>query len=163
MLDVPAGTVLAASCQCSGTTLPDSVVGLYFTAVSVIIVYHLFALQTWSTTVESLGRVAAEVERRTVAEDVERRDLVDELNEARANYPYLQVVILGLSVSALSALALSASIESGLPFLYGGTPTVIMFAVFVGSTVASFVQGRRRLTALRRLLAPKEAPRQMSR
>jgi hypothetical protein len=134
--------------------LSDGVVGLYFTAISVIIVYHLFALQTWLNSADSLRRVASEVERRTVTGDVEREDVLHEIAGVKATFPWVQVLSLGIAICALCALALAASVEAELPFLYGGTPTLIMFGVFIGSTIACSVRGTQRLRELRELLAP---------
>lgn len=138
--------------------LSDGVVGLYFSAISIIIVYHLFALQSWLAAVDAEQRVAADVERRTVVGDVERDDVLDEIAELRSGFPIIHVTSLGFAVAALSALAIAASVEADLPFLYGGTPTIVMLVVFAGSTAACRTRGRRKLDQMRDLLVPGSPP-----
>jgi hypothetical protein len=121
----------------------STVLGLYYSALSVVIVYHLFALQTWLQLVQGLGREAVAVERSYALHSLERRDLVGELEQSRRDFPLAQLLILGIAIGTLAALVLVAAARSSLPFIFSGLPTIVLLFLFSGSSVAAWIRGSR--------------------
>ena len=145
-----AAKVVFASPASSGDY--DTVVGAYLSALSILIVYHMFALQTW---LESVGRAsddATTVESKSAPGDLERSDAGARLSGVERDFPLVQLLVVGVAVAVVGALALYAATKSSLAFIFWGTPPIALLLVFVASTAATWFRGRKILRGARRLL-----------
>jgi len=119
----------------------DAVISAYYTVISIVIVYHLFAVQSWFDGVQTVVRDCISIERGSVFGDVKRHDAIDELEQVQKQFPWTQVAVLGIAIAMLGTLALIAASTASLPFLYWGTPTLVLWSVFVASSLASRLNG----------------------
>lgn len=134
------------------STSYDAAIAAYYTVISIVIVYHLFALQSWLGALHSVVRECIAIERTTVMGDVRRVDLVEELEQAQRAFPWSLVLVLGVAVGILGGLAIFSSTWASLPFLFWGTPTIVLWLVFVASTFSSLMDGWRSKRKTRKLL-----------
>jgi hypothetical protein len=122
------------------------------TAASVIIVYHLFALQTWLERVERVNEEAIVVEREAGPKDVRRSDIDQRLRRVVKEFPIVQLGIVATAVFVICALSLIAATRGTLPLLFSATPIVALVLVLVASTFATWLRGRRIVCEARTLL-----------
>ena len=101
------------------------------------------ALQTWLQLIQSLAREAVVVEREYQIDDLRRTDLGRDIERCSRDFPWYVLIILGSGVGVLSLLSLVAAARSSIPFLFSGTPTLVMLLIFVGSSYAARFRGRR--------------------
>lgn len=128
------------------------VVAAYLTAMSIIIVYHLFALQTWLESVARVTDEVAVVERETAPKDLRRADVEARLTRVRRDFPKVQMLIVGVAIAAISVLALFAARLAPLDFVFWASPTVVLALVFVASTIATWIRGEQLVADARKLL-----------
>ena len=130
----------------------DAVVGSYLAAISIVIVYHMFALQTWLESVTRAVDEAALVERDSAPEDLSRADASSRLSRVEADFPVVQLLIVGSAIFVLDTMAIVAATHGSLAFWFWGMPIFVLLLVFVASTLATRVRGRRMLDEARKLL-----------
>ncbi|HTQ69650.1 MAG TPA: hypothetical protein VMI13_13260 [Solirubrobacteraceae bacterium] len=132
----------------SAPTVDFTVLGVYYTVASIIIIYHLSSLQWWLNRADELEREARGMRLVTASGDLSRTEHVTVCNEHKRRFPWLQILVLGVAIGILSWLALDAAGEiHGIPHRYSVIPTVVLAATFVLVTVGTFFQGGRRLDA----------------
>jgi hypothetical protein len=127
----------------------ESIFANYFSAISVIIVYHLLLLQHWLDRVSDLESDAEQVLRETAAGDLARERMRRLCRNRQKDFPWLQVVTLFIAVSFLSVLSIAASHElKNIKAIYSVGPVYLLWGVFASATFGAWWQGRRRLTRL---------------
>lgn len=126
----------------------DTFLGHYYAVLSIIIVYHLFSIQLWLERVATLESSAEELRMTTGVGDMARERMRTRLTAARSRFPWTQVVVIFLAVTALSYLAIKVALAiPTVPYFLSITPTIILWLVFVASTVSSWRQGIGRIDA----------------
>lgn len=129
----------------SSSGVDTGLLGSFYTALSVIIVYHLFALQQWQqdvTTAESACNLA----KSTAVGDMARQRAITQCELIEKRFPWVQIVILGLAVASLTVVAVVAALELEHPSpVFTVLPTATLALVFVSATAATRVLGARRL------------------
>jgi hypothetical protein len=120
--------------------------GNYFILASIIIVYHLFALQAWLDEAARLESAAVDMETSTAIGDYSRNRLRQRCLQHRRRFPWLQVIMLMSAIGVIAALAVQTALAlSGVPWRLSITPTAVLVLVFVVATVGTGVEGFRRL------------------
>ena len=89
----------------------DSLLGNYYTAVSVIIVYHLFSLQQWVERALTVEETEEELRRTTPIGHIARERLKQRCRRLERAFPWIQIFVLFLAVSALNGLAIGVSLD----------------------------------------------------
>jgi len=119
-----------------------TVVGTDVSSVSVIIVYHLFVIQSWSARAELLLDEAVRLSSTTAPGDIRRSDLLRRCDELRHRFPWRQVVLLGLAVVAMvvAGLAAVAGLDAGRWFV-SALPLMTLAVVYPVSTLMALRQG----------------------
>ncbi len=129
----------------------DSLLGDYYTAISIIIVYHLFSIQRWVDKTSDLEGTAEEIRLSSPVGDIARARIKSRCERARHSFPIFQVLILFLAISALSYLAVVVAISIKniwLPYSIG--PTIVLWLIFVTATLTTWIEG---MVTLRRTVA----------
>jgi hypothetical protein len=148
------GTVTIAGTPATPTPKLDfTVLGVYYTVASIIIIYHLSTLQVWLQRADDLDREAAAAGLTTAAGDFARDQLKRRCEDHGRKFPWLQIVVLGVAIAALSWLAIDAATQiQGISKRYSIGPTVVLAGTFVLMTAGAKVQGDKRLRdAIQRL------------
>lgn len=122
-----------------------TVVGTDVAAISIIIVYHLFALQTWTERGQALLDEAIRLSTTTTVEDLLREDLVRRVEGQFRQFPWAQVVALGAAVLGMCALGLYTANEvpAGSTWLMVAGPILVLGITYVLSTSLVWKQGHR--------------------
>lgn len=126
-----------------------TIVGTNVAAISIIIVYHMFALQTWTERSESLLEQAIHLSLTTMPDDLQRETLRQRASHHHARFPWGQVIILGMCVGAmagLGAVAARNTVNVCLGLLLCA-PLAILIAVYLASTLNVFRNGNRAFLA----------------
>jgi hypothetical protein len=125
----------------------DTLFQNYYTAISIIIVYHLFSLQHWLDRVSALESTAEEVRHTTGLADIARERMTIRCKNMLKQFPTVQILLLFIGVTVLCCLSILAACNlSGVPYIYSTVPTVVLWLIFVVATFATWRQGRRMLT-----------------
>jgi hypothetical protein len=134
--------------------LDFTVLGVYYTVASIIIIYHLTSLQAWLQRADDLDRDAAAAGLVTAVGDFARDQLKRRCEDHIRRFPWMQIVVLGIAIAALSWLAIDAATHiKGISKRYSIGPTVVLAGTFVVMTAGAKVQGSRRLRdAIQRLV-----------
>jgi hypothetical protein len=124
--------------------IDSGIYGADVSAISIIVVYHLFSIQTWLQAALSLESEVEAVRSDTVAGDLERVDATKRTKLHMRRFPWVTVVVLGGAVAGLGLLAWCAGRAlPGVPLRYTGGPVVVLLATFAIATVGTWVQGYR--------------------
>jgi hypothetical protein len=120
----------------------EALLGNYYTAISIIIVYHLLSIQHWLDRVSELESEAEEVRRSTGIGDISRERIRIRCNRILHRFPWIQIGLLFFAITVLSFLAVSVALcYSDTSYLYSMGPTAILWLVFVVATIAVWKQG----------------------
>jgi len=121
----------------------DALLGNYLTAISVIIVYHLFSLQQWLARVADLESESVELKRAVGIADISRERLRTRCARTFKQFPWLHIVLLFIAITSLSYLAIKVALSlANIPRKYSMGPTFVLWSVFVSATAGSWHQGR---------------------
>lgn len=125
-----------------GTTA--TIVGTDVAAISIIIVYHLFALQTWTERGHELLNEAIGLSTTTSPDDLLRQDLIRRATTLFRQFPWSQVTALGVAVMGMCALGLYTArhVGDGSTWLMVAGPVLVLGLTYVLSTTLIWVQGR---------------------
>lgn len=129
--------------------------GSFYTAISVVIVYHLLSLQQWLQDVTA-AEAECETTRATAVGDYARARASARCDRVAEHFPWLQISVVGAGVTVLCGIALFAACDLAEPApspIYTMLPTATLWLVFVSATVGARVQGARRLTRAQSLVA----------
>jgi hypothetical protein len=119
-----------------------TVVGTDVSSVSVIIVYHLFVIQNWSSRADLLLDEAVRLSSSTTPGDIRRTDVLRRCEELHRRFPWRQVILLGLAVAAMVAAGLVAVAELTVSqWLASALPLITLAAVYAVSTLMVLRQG----------------------
>ena len=123
-----------------------AVLGALFSAASILIVFQMFALQSWYSRTQSLDDASFDLDQRTVVGAIERVTLIHRIRSHRRAFPWIQLGGLGFGVLALLTLAsfLATSVTE-LAWYFTLGPVVILGATFLGINVAVMWGGRKML------------------
>jgi hypothetical protein len=122
----------------------SGVYGADVSAISIIVVYHLFSIQTWLQAALAIESEIEAVRLRTIAGDLERADARMRAELHRRRFPWASVVVLGAAVGILGLLAWSAGTAlEGVPLRYTRGPVIVLGGTFITATFAAWIQGRR--------------------
>jgi hypothetical protein len=128
------------------TKLDFTVLGVYYTVASIIIIYHLSSLQMWLQRADDLDREASSASLTTAAGDFVREQLKRRCQDHYRKFPWLQIVVLGIAIGTLSWLAIDAGEQiRGIPQRYSLVPTIVLAGTFAVMTVGAIIQGGQRL------------------
>jgi protein-S-isoprenylcysteine O-methyltransferase Ste14 len=121
-----------------------TVVGTAVAAISIVIVYHLFALQMWTERGHALLDESIQLSLTTAPGDVRRQDLTQRAAAWLKQYPWPQVVVLGVAVLGMCALGFFASAHvtglSARAVIDG--PLLVLVFVYAMATALIRRQGR---------------------
>lgn len=133
-------------------------IGTNVASISVIIVYHLFAIQSWSGRVESLRDEAVRLSLRSMPGDVSRRDAEQRARRLRRDFPWGQILLIGAAFLALATTsAYVAATSTGVPVLVTTTvPMSVLLAVYGASTAIAYRRGLQLLDDAHGYLADEE-------
>ncbi len=121
----------------------DSLLGNYYTVISIIIVYHLFSIQQWLDRVTQLESEAEEVRRTTAVNDIGRERLKARLSNMSKKFPWFQISLLLFALTAILYLSILVAYKlPQIPSIYSIGPTVILWLVFVAATGGTWRQGK---------------------
>lgn len=139
--------------------MPDAsilaLLGSLYPCLSIIVVFQLFTLQMWLQDVQGLARVAWDTDRQVTARSLERRVVLERINSQRNSFPSIQLMFLAGALVAICILALLlASSVKSITFLYTGSPSLILLAVFAGATVTIWRKGASLLKMAAQQLEP---------
>jgi hypothetical protein len=126
---------------------PEGALGLIgsnYQIASLVLVYHLFAIQHWLTRLEELCDDALSAGFDIGAGDITTRYQRNRCHLQLKNYPWLDVWLL---FALLVALAIHSWIASGhlaklAPQGMGLTPLGVMFAAYAGGSILALRRGR---------------------
>jgi hypothetical protein len=128
--------------------LDSGVFGAELSAISIIVVYHLFSIQTWLQAAITIETEIEALRGNSLPGDLSRAE-----GRARAlshlnRFPWLTVTVLGIALGLLGILAIvaGASLDRVKPIFTAG-PVVILLSTVAAATWASFIQGRKALKA----------------
>jgi len=111
--------------------------GSIYTCASVIVVFHMFALQVWLQMALELDMLAYDIDERTVAGSIERSRATSRLDFHLSSFPVIQVAALGGALLATCGFALVLAIEiSDLNKFLTIGPIAVLVSTFVGVTLA---------------------------
>lgn len=121
-----------------------TIVGTDVAAISIIIVYHLFALQTWTERGHGILDGAIQLSLTSAPEDLQREDLRNRAGTWFKQFPWWQVGILGVAVLGMCALGLYAGGAAGSKstWLLVAAPLLVLVLVYAASSVLVWTQGR---------------------
>ncbi|MCS7479116.1 hypothetical protein ACFFQW_03010 [Umezawaea endophytica] len=131
-----------------------AICGTDVSATSVIIVYHMFAMQSWFTRVENARIESIRLSLMTSPDDIERESMRLQIIDLNKAFPWVQVAILGVAVVSMAAVGTTVVLMTkGLPvplvlFPLGGL--VVIYAV---SSVVTYFKGVRAIAESRTYLA----------
>ena len=127
----------------------ESLLGDYYTAISIIIVYHLFSIQHWLDRVSDMDSDAETVRNSTARGDLARERVRLQCIHIRKLFPWLQIVLLFFAVSILIFMAANVSLccLTTIPYFYSIAPTAVLWLVFIATTIAIWLKGRNMLRA----------------
>jgi len=121
-----------------------SLLAAYISIVSILAVYHMFALQSW---VESCGTAEATADvviATTTSDDLARLRSKASCEAALRRYPWSQIFGVLTVLALISALGISVALDvRTISFLYTGGPVCAVLAIVVFATVASTWRTRR--------------------
>lgn len=124
--------------------MDSGIYGADVSAISIIVVYHLFSIQTWLQAALNLESEIEGVRRTTVIGDLERVDARRRSKLHMRRFPWVTVVVLGGAVIGLALLAWCAGLAlPGVPLRYTGGPVVVLLATFGVATLGAWTQGYR--------------------
>ena len=113
-----------------------------YTSISIIVVFHMFALQLWLQDTQEIGRLAWDTDQRATAHSLERTDLLERVKIQRSAFPTVQLLLLGGAMVALCGLSIMLAFRAHtLPLYFTIGPTVVLLFVFVSVTVAIRTRG----------------------
>ena len=118
--------------------------GTDVSSVSVIIVYHLFAIQAWSTRADLLLDEAVRLSFTTAPGDIRREDVLRRCNELRARFPWRQVILLGAAVAVMAVAGIGAGVfvkDERVALTMAALPLGTLVIVYLASTVIAWRQG----------------------
>jgi hypothetical protein len=120
-----------------------TMVGTNVSAVSVIIVFHMFAIQSWFTRVDAARSDAVRLSLTTGPDDMERENMRLQLNALSSSFPWIQVAILGFAVGsmAVAGTVVAQRAAHGFPVVAAIFPLLALVAVFVTSSVVTYRKG----------------------
>jgi hypothetical protein len=120
----------------------ESLLANYYTATSVIIVYHLLSLEYWLSSVSESAENANEVSESTTSGDITRHAARSRCTASLRRFPYVQIILLFLAVGAMGALAIDVSRQlTSYRLIYTAGPAFILVGVFIVATIATYVRG----------------------
>jgi hypothetical protein len=122
-----------------------TVVGTDVAAISIIIVYHLFALQTWTQRGHELLDEAIQLSLVSTPEDLRREDLIRRARSLFEHFPRGQVTTLGVAVLGMSILGIMTIryVATLRDWTMIAGPLIILSLTYMLSTVLIWLQGRR--------------------
>ncbi len=135
-------------------------IGTNVASISVIIVYHLFAIQSWTERVESLRDEAVRLSLRSLPGDVTRRDAEQRARRLRHDFPWGQILLIGVAFLALALVSgYVAGTSIGVPVLVTtALPMGVLLAVYAASTAIAYERGKRVLADAHRYLSDEDGP-----
>lgn len=114
-----------------------------YTAISIIIVFHLYSMQQWLEKMAQYESTADELLATSSRVDISRERLRRQTERLRSNFPWIQVTLLLACITALAAIGVAIGLK--LP-QYSQTftiaPTLIMWGVSIVGTIAVWLKGR---------------------
>lgn len=120
----------------------ESLLGGYYTALSVVIVYHLFSIQQWLDRVGQLEARASEVRQTTAVADIARTRVRSQCSLLLKRFPLIQILILLIAVTGVSYVAINLALYMNYHYLYTVVPTIILWCTFIASSISVWKQGK---------------------
>ncbi|MEU5596412.1 hypothetical protein [Streptomyces sp. NPDC020298] len=121
-------------------------IGSLYGAASIIIVFQMFALQSWYDKAQSLDDASFDLDQRTVVGSLERVALIQRMRSHNRSFPWIQLGSFSAAIVTMLGLAgvLSTKVHE-LSWVFTGGPAVILLAMFVGVICATRTRGKRAL------------------
>lgn len=146
------GPLLSAASS-ARQTIGGNFIGLYFSVASIIVVYHLFLLQTWLQRVVELESQTSDVEMNTGVGDFARERVRRRCADHLRLFPWMQVGLLAVAIGILASLGGRLAIQiDDVPLIYSLSPIVVLVGVFVSATGITWLDGSGRLYRARERL-----------
>jgi hypothetical protein len=131
----------------------ESLLGYLYSALSVITVYHLFALQMWLGRTIDISAEGYAVEAETTVGAMRRAFIKQRCRGIKRQFPWIQVVLLLAAMTAISWLAASATNQlSGTTQRNMLAPMAVLDSVMTISTIATWLRGMQVIRAVERIL-----------
>jgi hypothetical protein len=119
-----------------------SLMGSLYACLSVILVFQMFALQSWYSEAVELDRFSYEVDEKWMRDSLERKQALVRLAGHKKHYPGIQVV--GLSsvtlVICVFAILLGTEVHT-ISYVFTVGPGVVLAVTSLGMTVAITLRG----------------------
>ena len=136
-----------------GDTLAIS--GTNVSAISVIIVYHMFAMQSWFDRVETARVESVRLSLMASPDDMERESMRIQLTALKKAFPWVQVAILGLTVVSMAAVGIVVltMVDDLSVAPFAAFPLAALVVVYLLSSLVTYRKGVRAITECRTYLA----------
>ena len=119
-----------------------ALLGSLFAAQSIILVFEMFILQSWSDGAQRLADTAHEADEKTAMDSLDRLAITRRIGHQKRHLPWIQLSVLALATLVLAGVALLLSFAiDALPWLYTTAPVVVLVLAFVGGTVGIISSG----------------------
>ncbi|MFD6637289.1 hypothetical protein ACFWDN_15925 [Micromonospora chalcea] len=130
-----------------------TITGTNVSAISVIIVYHMFALQSWFSRVEAGRTESTRLSLSTTPDDMERENMRLQLDALARSFPWVQVATLGIAVISMAIVGVSVAMRAhGVPVIAAIFPLCALAGVYLLSSCVTYLKGLRSLSESRRYL-----------
>jgi hypothetical protein len=119
-----------------------SLMGSLYACLSVIMVFQMFALQSWYSEAVELDRFSYEVDETSMTDSLERRQALARLVGHKKRYPSIQIVGLSSSTLVICILAILLGTEvHTISYVFTVGPGVVLAVTSLGVTVAITLRG----------------------
>lgn len=126
--------------------LDSGVYAAQLAAMSVIVVYHLFVIQTWVQITFALESEMSALKRASLPGDFDREEALQRIKQQLKHYPWFTVIILACAVTGLGVLAMLIGLQlTGVSAVFTVLPAALLIGTIFAATAGSWVQGRNAL------------------
>ncbi len=132
--------------------VPIDAVAFVLTAISILVVYHLFAMELWMSAVGSAVQEVREVAARPRLSEFDRAESLALLKQTNWRFPAVQTTLLLCAVAGLTYINLAAAARVNVAKLFTVGPTLILDGVIFLATVGAVVSGTVRIRRARKLV-----------
>lgn len=132
-----------------------SLISAYVSIASILTVYHMFALQSWSQRCDSAASNATVIAKNTASDDVLRLHADETCRRAARSFPAVQLLLVLAVLTYVTVLTiLSASHIHEASHVYTLFPMLAFDVVVVVATSAAVLTSNKEIKSARRSLMP---------
>lgn len=132
--------------------VPIDVVAFVLTAISILVVYHLFSMDAWTSAVSNVIQEARNVAAQPSLSHFDKAESAASLKRVNWRFPIIQTVLLFSAVTALTAINIVAARRMNIDQAFTIAPTIILDSVIVIATIATAASGTYRIQQALKLI-----------